>query len=388
MVDVTIGIIGGGVNGAAVAYFLSRLGDEEVVVFERDNIASGSTGYSAGIARSYYSTAHHIRIAKRGIEILRNLEAFVGANGGFRQCGYMRFVSEGNEDALRRVVRLQQQAGVDAELLDPAELSDYHPGLNTDGISLGMIDRDGGFADPYLVTTGFIQQARDLGATVHTGMPVVDLAVSGESVTHIETPNDTHRVDFVVNAAGPWADRIGQMAGIELPLRWHESKIAVLTAKEPYGPDFPVFSDHSCKPDMYVKPETGGEFIVGGIDRPPVDRAAGLTGVDTAHLNQISSRIDHRLPGFADAEVSNTWSGIITMTPDSHQIVGVPDSLDNFYNIVGGSGHGFKDAPGFAESIAQTILGHQPAYDLTPYRLERFEESDTIQDVDEKTHGY
>lgn len=383
-----IGIIGAGVNGAAVAYFLSQYSAVEPIVFERDSVGSGSTGYSAGIARSFYSTPHHIRVAHRGISILRDLTEYLDTDGGFHQCGYMRFASEDNEAELRRIVGYQQDVGVDVELLDPERIPDYLPGADPTGISLAMIDHDGGFADPYLVTVGFLQAAQERGARFHPNTPVTDIRVRDGAVTHVVTDQDAHPVDFVVNAAGPWADEIGRMVGIELPVQWHESKIAVLSAAQSFGPDRPVFSDHSIKPDMYVKPEPNGNFIVGGIDRPPVDRETGPVGVGSAFLQEVSERIAQRLPGYTDADIVNTWSGIITVTPDSHQIVGVPESLDNFYNIVGGSGHGFKDAPGFAESIAESILGLSPLVDLSPYRLERFAEGELITDVDEKTHGY
>jgi sarcosine oxidase subunit beta len=121
----------------------------------------------------------------------------------------------------------------------------------------------------------------------------------------------------------------------------------------------------------------------GGADRKrggrrAVDPGAGLNGVDAEYLAALRDLIDRRFPGFDDVRVTGTWSGIVTVTPDWHQIVGVPKGYENFYNILGPSGHGFKEAPGFAESVAAEILGREPPNDLSPYRLERFDSGDTF----------
>lgn len=387
-----IGIIGAGINGAAVAFFLSRFGEEsaDVHVFESGHIAGdkGSTAYSAGIMRHFYSTEQHIRIARRGTELLYEFEDLTGREGGVHQNGYLRLVDEEHREVLEDVVTRTQRAGVDARLVDPEDLPEYLPGISPDDVAVATYDPTGGFADPYLVTTGLIAAAREQGVTVHTQTSVTGVEETDGEATALQTPSGRHDIDYVVNAAGPWGDEVARMVDVEVPLDWHESKIAVLKSDTPYGPDLPTLSDHSVKPDMYAKPEPGGEFIVGGIDRPPVDRKRGLEGIDNEHLQQLSERVEGRLPGYADAEVHDTWSGVITMTPDAHQIVGVPAGMENFYNVLGGSGHGFKDALGFAESIAQEILGDEPRYDLSAYRLERFEEGDEIPDTDEKTHGY
>lgn len=388
-----IDVIGAGINGASVAYFLSHLDKEDehdVHVFESGHVAgdSGSTAYSAGIMRHFYSTDLHVRIARRGTEILYDLESYIGSGGGVHRNGYLRLAAPEQAETLSELVDRIRRAGVEAELVDPNRLSEYLPAIDSTDVAAAAYDPMGGFADPYLVTTELVRAAERQGVTVHTRSPVETLYEDAGTVSAVETPSGRFETDYVVNAAGPWGDEVGRMVDVDIPLEWHESKIAVLRATDPYGPDLPTLSDHSVKPDMYVKPEPGGEFIVGGIDRPPVNRDNGLEGIDSAHLQQIGDRIEGRLPGYADAEVHETWSGVITMTPDAHQIVGVPAGLENFYNVVGGSGHGFKDALGFAESIAQEILGRDPRFDLSAYRLERFDEGDAIEDTDDKTHGY
>jgi len=375
-----IGIVGGGVYGTAIAYFLRELGDPEVVLFEKDGLGSASTGKSAGIVRHHYSDRIQIQFAKRGSEILSELPDRIGTDGGFHQNRYLIMAGEDDEAQFRHNVALQREVGVDVELIDPDRLDDYVPGLSGDDITVAALERDGGFADPYLVGTGFARAAQKLGATVETNTSVTDLEVDDGEVTAIRTADERYPVDVVVDAAGPWATEVAAMAGVELPLERYEAKVVVLSASDPYTPEYPTVSD--VGQGLYAKPETTGDFIAGGMEREEGHEALSdrvdLEGVTSGNLQRLGSMIERRLPGFADAGVVESWSEFITAPPDWHQIVGVPDGVANLYVAAGGSGHGFKEAPGFAESIAQDILGQAPTNDLSPYRPQRFDENDVF----------
>jgi sarcosine oxidase subunit beta len=376
-----IAIIGGGIYGSAIAYFLEEFGDEEVHLFERGEIGEGSTGKSAAIVRQHYSNKDHLHLVKRGRDILANLNEYVGQDGGFVQNGYLSLASEGNESALRDIVTIQKSLGIDVEVLQPDQIAERMPALEVGDVAIGAMENNSGFADPKEVTQGFVEKAQELGADVHTNTPVQDINLDGSHLTEVKTPNEDFDIDYVVNAAGPWGDRVASMVGLEIPISWHESKNAELTSSPPYEPDLPTVSDVDL--GLYSKPETTGHFMAGGADRKegentPVDPKTGLNGVDAEYLANLRNLIDHRIPGLDDVRVTGTWSGIITVTPDWHQIVGVPAGYKNFYNILGPSGHGFKEAPGFAESIAQEILGQEPRNDLSEYRLGRFESGSTF----------
>jgi sarcosine oxidase subunit beta len=372
-----IGIIGGGVYGSSIAYFLSKFG-EDVVLFEKNDLGGISTSKSAGIVRHHYSNRHHIEIMSRGREILEGLEDHVGRSGGFRQNGYLGVVGPEHEETLREIVDIQRDIGLDVELVEPDEMSEYLPGIDTTDISIGSYESQAGFADPYQVATGFAKRAGELGAEIHGNTPVTDIEHDDGTVSAVKTESDRHDVDYVVNAGGPYGHEVADMVGLDVPLTWYEVKIAVLTADRSYGSDRPTLSDMGKA--FYTKPEQGGEFLIGGFNDPEMDEPdEQYETVTTEDLNKITEFLEYRLSGYADAKLVNTWSGVITASPDWHQIIGVPDGYDNFYNVIAGSGHGFKEAAGFAESIAQEIAGEKPRYDLSPYRSERFETGDEIQ---------
>jgi sarcosine oxidase subunit beta len=370
-----IGIIGGGLYGVATAYFLERFGAEDVVLFERGKIAEGSTGKSAAIVRHHYSDEIQIRLSKRGREILESFEEYVGCDAGFRQNGYLIMAGLENEPSFREIVQLQQSVGLDVDLLAPGEMTEYMPSIDPSGVAVAAIEHEAGFADPYKVTDGFAEKAAELGTTIHTNTPVVDVEMDNGCPSAIITEDGSHQIDYVVNAAGPWGAVVGEMVDLNIPLEWHESRMAELDSSPLYHPDLPTISD--IDRGLYAKPESGGHFIAGGAERDeqqPIDPDTGLQGVDATYLQNLREELGARLPGLADVSVTGTWSGIITTTPDWHHIVGVPDEFENFYNVLGPSGHGFKEGPAFAESIAQSILGESSQFDLSPYRLERFAE--------------
>jgi sarcosine oxidase subunit beta len=382
-----VGIVGGGIHGAATAYFLTEFGDVDVTLFERDAIGSGATGYSAGIVRYHYSSPTHVDLVRRSVEHFQNLEDRIGHESGFHQNGYLVLYDAEHEAALREIVSIQRNCGLEVRLVDPAEVPDLLPGTNPDGVALGAYEPTAGFADPYLIATGYAAAARDAGASVETGVEVRDVERRSDAVEALVTSDGRREVDFVVNAAGTAGARVAAMADVSVPLRLRESKIVTLTADTHYGPDLPTLSDHSMTPDMYVKPEPSGDFIVGGIDRPWLTDDEPTEGVGEAFVLEAGRRLDRRLPGYADASVVDSWSGRISVTPDSNPIMGEPAELENFYNMVGGSGHGFKTAPAFAEAAARHIVGDEPRVDLSRYRLERFAEDQHLSGVSSRTYG-
>lgn len=373
-----VGVIGGGVNGTAIAYFLKKFGAEDVTIFEKNNIGGISTSKSIGIVRHHYANPHHIKIVKRSREILERLEDFIDRTGDFRKNGYLGVAGYENEDTFTEIVNNQQQLGIDVELLDPEELPEYLPAINPEGLAIGALEKDAGFADPYQISMGFANKARELGVEIKTDTEVKNIETDGKgAIESIITSSENYSFDFLVNCAGPYGSVIAEMVDIEIPKKWYEVKVTVLSASTSYDAQLPTMSDMDSA--FYTKPEEGGDFIASGFNDPEMDDLeGGFEGVTTDDLNKLSELLEFRLPGYADAKLANTWSGIITASPDWYQIVGIPKGMHNFYNMINGSGHGFKEAPAFAESIAQDILSKDPEFDLHPYRLERFDENDQI----------
>ena len=375
-----IGIIGGGIYGCSLAYYLSKRGSVDVHLYERGAVGGTSTARSVGIVRHHYSDPVQIRVADRGRELLAELDAARDGGIGLRRNGYLILAGPSQESAFREIVATQQRLGIDVELRAPDSLPSLVPEIDPAGVAVAALERDAGFADPHLAATAFAAAARENGATVHANTPVTDIVVDGDRIEAIETPDGDAPVDYLVDAAGPRAGKVAAMTGVDLPLTVYEAKAAVLRSDRSFGPDRPTVSDVDL--GLYAKPEPGGDFVIGGMERRSdhvaLERPAATSGVTTADLRWVARTMEERLPGYADAAVVDTWSGPITASPDWHQLIGRPPALRNFHVVAAGSGHGFKDAPGFTESVARLILGDDPVIDLAPYRLTRFREDNAF----------
>jgi sarcosine oxidase subunit beta len=368
-------VIGGGIYGSAVTYFLEKFGATNVVLIEKENLGGLATSRSAGLVRHHYSHDHHIALCKRGREILEQFPTFTGRDGGWHQNGCLLLAGSEYERAFREIVKLERELSLDVDLLGPDDLQGYLFGLNTTDVSIGSLERQAGFAYPYQIAVGLAKKAEEMGATIRTDTPVADIHVDQGAVESVETVASTMPVDFVVNASGHQAGKVASMANVEIPLRWYEDKVAILRGDSTYSADMPsvIFVDDG----LYCMPERG-DMLIGGFSDPEIQDPTLHEGITQDDLLELDDKVGERFPEFDNARFIDGWSETITATPDWHQILGAPESVDNFYNLVGGSGHGFKEAAGIAESAAQTILGEKPNIDLSPYRLERFQENDEL----------
>src|SRR5437870_12529083 len=110
-------IVGGGINGVALAWELARRGTTDVVLVERDYLAAGPTGRSGAVVRCHYSTPELVRLAIEGREFFRNAGSLVGDDCGFRPVGFMAAVGPAEACALETKLAMQREAGLAVELL-------------------------------------------------------------------------------------------------------------------------------------------------------------------------------------------------------------------------------------------------------------------------------
>jgi len=382
-------VIGAGIMGASTAHFLARLGYGDVALLEKRRLCGGSTQYSAAHVRQHYSNEVGIRLAVRGASMFANAEEAFGGPAGFEQIGYTLFAGPEGEQALRDVVPVQQEFGVNTSLLEPAEVERRWPELQLEGVALACYEPTSGFANPVQTVESLARSAeREHGLNVYEGCEVLGITASGGRVTGVVTGDGEISTGVVVNACGPWSDRIGRMAGVDYPLIFSREHEAVFDAPEGFG-DFPVVSDVPQR--LYCRPYPGGKVLVGQgwpKEVEPADPETYDDGTDEAHLQQMVPKLLKRLPslagsltqpGYGGAYVTG-YSGVYDITEDWYPIVG-EEELDGWYSCFGGSGHGFKIGPAIGESLAATIAGHEPPVDISSLSGARFSEGRTFSSV-------
>jgi len=365
-------IVGGGCMGASVAYHLTRRGITDVVLIEREKmLGAGSTGRNAGGVRHQFSNASNIRLSIESIALLERFADDVGSPIDFHQDGYLFLLSSpASVETFRRNVDLQRSLGVKVDWLEPDDIERLAPGVGTDGVLAATFCAKDGIADPNGVTMGFSKAAQAAGAIVERDADVTGIRVERGRIAGVETPRGAIDTRVVVNAAGPWARHVGNLAGVDVPVdpyRRHIFIAAVDRATACVPPSHVMVIDFGTT--FYFHREGSGVlFGMGDPDETPTfdttvqwDFAAKVTGVAA-----------RRLPAIADAPIAHAWAGLYEMSPDGNPIIGPAPGVEGLFLINGFSGHGFQHSPAAGRIVADVIARRDPGMDLSPFALDRF----------------
>lgn len=381
-------VIGGGIIGASVAHFLTKLGYGRLTLVEKSEICGGSTQYSAAHVRQHYSNEVAIRLAVRGAGMFANAEEELGGAAGFVQRGYILVAPPDQAQAIRDVVPIQQRFGVQTEILTPEEVSHRWPEIDVEGIALACFERTSGYADPVRTVRALVRSAQRDGLEVLEGCEATDITTADGRVTGVVTRQGTIATGVVVNACGPWGDRIGRMVGVDYPIRFTREHEAVFEAPDGFG-EIPVMSDVAQQ--LYIRNYGEGKVLVGeGWPKQfePADPETYDAGTDEAHLVRMVPRLVRRIPslgatigseGYGGTYVKG-YSGVYDVTEDWYPIVG-EEEVGGYYSAFGGSGHCFKLGPAIGEALASVIAGQEPEIDISSLSGTRFAEGRTFGSV-------
>lgn len=374
-------IIGGGVTGASIAYHLARRGVRRVVLVERQFLAAGMTGRSSACLRQHYSTPETCRMVLASLRFFERFEELTGGRtAGFVRTGYLLGVDDRLRPAMEASVALQRSQGIDSRPVTPAEMRAIEPRLATDDLTAGCWEPEAGYADPAQTTAGLAGAARDRGVRVLEQAEVTAIRVAGERVTAVETSRGTIETGTVVNAAGTWADRIGRLVGVALPLTICRHKIALVAWPEDARRPHPMVYDFVT--NIYTRPETGDMILVGPLDAGERDDRADpdtfREGLDLDERTDLLARAATRFPVLEQGHVARHYAGCFDVAPDWHPILDAAGP-QGFYVACGFSGHGFKLSPAVGEMMAALVTGGKtPADDVHAFRLSRFAEGRPI----------
>ena len=377
-------VIGGGVIGCSTAYNLVRHGAKKVVLLERKAVCSGGTAKSCAITRTHYSIQANMLHAVESLKIFENFAKAVGGDADFHRTGYLILGPEAHRGPMRAVFRAQNEHGIDTATLTQAEALQLHPLLRLDDVEVIGYDTRGGYCDPHLTTTSYVQRAKELGATICADTLVTGIQLNGPHRAKIvQTPAGNFESPVVVIAAGPWTNAVGKMIGVQFPYEISRHKVITLKIDRYYDPDWPTVKDLTTPDKIYFRPETGGVVLVGTGDHgDPIEDADNMTDhVDVDHVERVAALMANRMPAFAQAQYTAGWTGPYDITPDWNPIVGAVPGVEGVYVAVGFSGHGFKLAPTIGESLAQAVLGLPVRVPIDAYRPARFAEGRALHGV-------
>jgi glycine cleavage system T protein len=370
-------VIGGGVGGCSILYWLTRLGWDDVVLVERADLTSGSTFHSAGLVGQLRSSLSLTKMMMESVELYRSLEAEVGLETGWHEVGSLRLASSPERmEEIARQAGWAKTFGLPLELVSAAEAQALFPPMTTEGVLGAAYLPTDGYIDPSQLTFALAEGARRRGADIATGTRVTGLRVDRGHVIGVETDKGAIETEIVVNAGGMYAREIGALADVVVPIvpMAHEY---LITKPSGLPLEMPTMRDPSLL--VYFRPESGGLIMGGyerncepwGLDGIPADFNSRLLEEDWPRFEDLMENAIERVPTLAEMEVVKLINGPEAFTPDGEFILG-PSDVRGFWVAAGFCAHGLAGAGGMGKLVAEWIVEGSPSLDVWHMDSRRF----------------
>jgi 4-methylaminobutanoate oxidase (formaldehyde-forming) len=378
-------IIGGGVVGCSVAYHLTKLGWQDVVLLERKQLTSGTTWHAAGLIGQLRASSNMTKLARYSAELYTGLEAETGVATGFRQVGSISaaLTSERLEE-LHRNAAMARAFGVPVEELSPTEIKARYPHLNTHDVTGGVWLPTDGQADPANIALALAKGARMRGAVIAERHGVRAIHRQGRRVTGVDWVSDDGAnsghiaCEMIVNCAGMWGHQVGRMAGVNVPLHACEHFYIVSEPIQGLGA-LPVLRvPDEC---AYYK-EDAGKMMLGAFE--PVAKPWGMNGIpDSFEFDQLPEDFDHfepileaavnRMPMLGEAGIHTFFNGPESFTPDDAYHLGLAPEMDNVWVAAGFNSIGIQSAGGAGHALSYWMDSGEKPFDLGDVDIARMQ---------------
>ncbi len=370
-------VVGGGIVGAATAFYASRAGLKTLVLERRAALATLTTTRSLEAFRAQFEDAEDVAMMRESVSVFENFADEVGIAGydiSLHQQGYL-FVSQERDGAQRVKARVEAQRKVglaDVEYLSGDEARKRFPYLAGNVTAASFRARDGWLAS-HEVTYGF---ARGSGARFFVETEVTGIAVASGRVAGVETTRGRVDAPRVVIAAGPYSAKVAALGGATLPLAPVRRHRAGIKAHPLIPRDAPMTV--SLESGAHWRPEGPGAYIGWSKALPEKPREPSddvrpdwrFPALALAAVTRFSPFWEEVVRSLSTANVT-VEAGLYELTPDAKPIVSGSGAVEGLYFNTGYSGHGVMGSPAGGRLVVDLILGRRRESD-NPFRLARF----------------
>lgn len=375
---VRILIIGGGAIGCSVAYHLARAGAKDVLLVDKAQITEGCTWHAAGLVGQLRGKRNLTRLMQNSVAVFDRLAAEADAAIDWHRVGSLRLASSpARWSEIRRAMTQARSFGVECDALSADEAARMFPFIAKDGIEGAAFIPGDGYIDPYALTHAYARAARKYGATIREHTCVRDIVLEGRRVVGVVTDGGNIACDVLVNCAGLWAKRVGEMAGVKLAagIVEHQYFLTEKTLDLPAGLTTLRDPDHN----FYLKPDTGS-FAIGGWEdgsrgcwrgMPPLDFGRELFPPNMDRLELFALPAAERLPVLNEIGIQQVINGPIPVSADGEPLMGPAPEFDNMF-VACGFTAGIAASGGAGEAMANWILHGDPGMDLWAFDVRRF----------------
>ncbi len=381
-------VIGGGILGCSIAYWLTKMGETDVVLLEQHQLTDGATWHAAGLGGQLRSSRNTTRMLEQSVEMYRGLEAETGQAVDWHETGSLRLACSAERVMeLKRLTTMAKSFGLPMEVISPLKAQELFPLMSTTDVLAAAFLPTDGYIDPASVTQAIARGARMRGATICEHTKVVTIDVDGRRCTTVHTvgadgTESAIECEMVVNAAGMWGMEVGKLVGARVPAVAVEHQYLLSGPIEGYTPlelgQMPTMRD----PDhlVYYKPDGPGLLVGGyepdtlafGVDeRIPEPFQRRLFDSNFDRFAQLAELAQKRTPVLEQAGIRSLINGPIPYTADADFVMGRAPELDNFY-VATGFLYGIAAGGGAGKMMAEWMLEGRPSLDLWPLDVRRF----------------
>ncbi len=379
-------VVGGGIMGAASAYYLARRG-VNVVLLEKGAIGAEGSGHNSGGVRQNCRDPQERPLAMASVKLWEGLDEELGFDTEYVQGGNIRIaINEEHMAPLRRQGEEELAAGMPIEIWDRDELRRRAPYLNDIFIGAKYCRTDGN-ANPLIAARAFGWAAKRVGVRIMTHTEVVDIGVQGGQVSGVTARKGTEDLTVeaprVILACGHWAVPLASRIGVELPIVPVRHVLGVTERVRP-----PFFTEY-LQAGLYenpaaatqeagivledlgqlgIRPARDGHIHIGGVGTPGTDDQTA-----SAHaVRQLARDAVRMIPSLRGVNFLHSWGRTIQLTPDELPILGPVDGVEGLVLAVGFSGHGFCIGPIVGKLMSESIVDGEPSIPLHGLRLSRY----------------
>ena len=376
-------IIGGGTIGTAIAYYVSKLGNAEVTLVDRNAIGSGNTSLAASLVTHARSKKSMIPLVIETMSAIKEMETLFNEPSGVMKVGSIHIAaSDTSEKSIRKLMHIAKEFQLNCEWLSPAQIKEKLPWLNIEKVKGGAFMKDDCYMESTVLATNFAKGAKTQGVTIKQYTNIEEILTKDGKILGVGTETGSIPCDVVVDAAGAWSNLLSMQVGEAIPMAPVRSMYWI-TGKRPdlFSPTQPmaIFPDASayCRPD-------GTSMLFGIRDRRavqfnPKELPATLNNFhlvdEDEHwdiLVQEGDGFKEFFPELTEMGIAHCIAGISTYTPDASLTLGTAEHIEGLYIATGCSGAGVATSGGYGRLIAELIYKKPLFTDIADFDLGRF----------------
>ena len=372
-------VIGSGGLGGSTAFHLAARGAGDVVLVDKNELASQTSPRAAGLASHVRTTDLMVELMKLACANFKRFSDETGQPLDWVQSGSLKLARRAQDvPVVEADVARGRRHGLDVALLGADEACALHPFLRADGVHAALYVGDDLYFDPAQVAIGYVRGAESRGVRLLPRTAVTRVDIEGGRVVGVETDAGSIRTPVVVDAAGAWTRQVADASGIDIPLVPTRHQLFVTEPIDGLRPELPIVRVMDAA--VYVRPCEGG-LLWGGYEESPSffdmdELGPGFripdTPLDADVLWQLADDVNPQLPVLREAPIREHRGGLPTMTADGQHIVGPAPGADGFFIAGGCNVAGLSASPAIGDVLATWIVDGAPPLDLSELSVTRF----------------